>query len=195
MATQKNTEKRYPITINILQQLRFDASPAGKTARWILTVGKAGVLFTFSIITLILLYRFSLDRRVETIRESINENISTIQSYSESEAKIRSFQKKLQFIDDLSPDSQNSVLFFQKIESNLPKEVFLDTLSIDYLNGSIQLRGKTANEVIFSQMLNAMRKQEEFSEITIDQIQSGGAQNPEITFTMNILLSLKEVSN
>jgi Tfp pilus assembly protein PilN len=195
MANPKNTEKRYPITINILQRLRFEASPVGKTAHWILTVGKAGVLFTFSIIALTLMYRYTLDRRVEMTRESINENISTIQSYSESEVKIRSFQKKLQFINNLSSASQNSVLFFQKIESNLPKDIFLDTLNIDYQNGSIQLRGKAMNEVVFSQMLNALRKQEEFSEISIDQIQSGGALNPEITFTMNVLLTIKTGDN
>ncbi|PIP53077.1 hypothetical protein COX08_02955 [Candidatus Beckwithbacteria bacterium CG23_combo_of_CG06-09_8_20_14_all_34_8] len=192
MPKNKTSEKRYPITINILQQLRFDASPAGKTAHWILTIGKAGVLFTFSIIALTLMYRFTLDRKVEIIHDLIKQNITTIQNYNESndlENKIRGAQNKINFINNLSGLSQNGVLYFQKIESSLPNNVFLETLNIDYQNQSIQLRGKTADETIFSQMINALRKQEDFGEISIDQIQSGGAVNPEITFTMNIVLT------
>jgi len=189
MSKNKNTEKRYPITINVLQRLRFDASPAGKTAHWVLTVGKAGVLFTFSIITLTLMYRFTLDRKVETVRDLIKQNIATIQNYNDLENKIRQAQKKIDFIANLSPISQNGIAYFQKIESSLPKNVFLETLGIDYQNQSIQIRGKAADEIVFSQMINALRKQEDFGEISIDQIQSGGAVNPEITFTINIVLT------
>lgn len=189
MSKNKNTEKRYPITINVLQRLRFDASPAGKTAHWVLTVGKAGVLFTFSIITLTLMYRFTLDRKVETVRDLIKQNIATIQNYNDLENKIRQAQKKIDFIANLSPISQNGITYFQKIESSLPKNVFLETLGIDYQNQSIQIRGKAADEIVFSQMINALRKQEDFGEISIDQIQSGGAVNPEITFTINIVLT------
>jgi len=178
MPKTKSTEKRYPITINIIKSLRFEASPVGKTANWILTIGKTGVFITFSIIVIALIYRFSLDRKVETTRDLIKDNIATIESYNKFDTIIRSVHKKIQFILKLNNFNKNSVIFFQKIESNLPKDVKLDTLNIDYNNGSIQLRGKTSNEVVFSQMLNALRRQDEFSEISIDQIQSGGALNP-----------------
>jgi len=189
MANIKNTEKRYPITINVLRQLRFEASNAGKTANWILTVGKAGVLFTFSVLALALFYRFTLDRQVEAQRHTIKENLDIIQSYDQVEAKIRSSQKKLEFIEDLTKTNQSSVLFFQKIESSLPKDIYLETFQIDYQGQSIQIKGKATDEVIFSQLINALQSQEEFTEISVNQIQSKGTLDPEISFTMNVILA------
>lgn len=192
MANLKNSEKRFPITVNILSRLRFEASPVGKTTRWILTIGKAGVLFTFAIIAIALIYRITLDRKVEFSREKIKRNVDTIKSYSEMESRIRSIDKKLAFIQELPAINRESVVFFQKVESNLPKEINIETLNIDYQNGSLQLRGEAANEIVFSQMMNAFSKQDEYAEISIDQLQSGGAQNPNIKFTMNIILANSE---
>jgi Tfp pilus assembly protein PilO len=185
-----NKKKKVPpIKINLLASKNFNKSTLGKIINWSLTIGKLIVFITFAMVIFALFYRFSLDKKTEILSDKINKNLSVIQTYSEVEPKIRQAQEKIAYIKELTQDDTSLLTVFQQVEANLSPTCQIEAFSINLDLKTVTLRGSTPNEVIFSQMLNSFKKEEEFSEISIDELISGGAADPQILFVINIKLS------
>ncbi|MGI5827848.1 MAG: PilN domain-containing protein [Patescibacteria group bacterium] len=174
------------LTVNFLTSTNFENSKLGKAINWALTIGKTLVFITFTVVVGALLYRFSLDRKVSALNEQIDEDVAAIQEYSEIEFKIRRLQDKLDTIDTIltSDNSQDMVLVLRKIENSLPLGTQLELIS--FSGNRLTFKGKTLNEKLFAAMLAALKKVPEFEEISVDELQSKGVINPEITFSIQI---------
>jgi len=181
-------KKKETLTINFLSETSFESSKAGKVITWVLTIGKVIVFITFLVVMGGFIYRFTLDKRIESLNEEIETNVEAIQEYSDIEFRIRKVQSKLDKIETLTTTgSQDMVPVFRKIENNLPLGTQLE--SIDLRSNTVTFKGTTLNEKLFAALLAALKKQPEFGEITIDELQSGGVANPEITFSVKIVLN------
>lgn len=178
--------KSKTIAINLLSNARFEVSEIGKIINWVLTIGKSIVLLAFLIVLSCFLYRFSLDRKIEALNDNIEINVNAINEFSDSEPQIIKLQNKLQTLTTLTETKPSFVSLLQKIENSLPVGTQLDLLNIG--TKQLDFKGTAQNEIMFSSMLAALKKQPEFSGIAVDELHSGGVQNPEIKFSLKITL-------
>ncbi len=177
------------LSINFLSHTNIEATKLGKTIAWALTAGKAIVFLVFLMVMAAFLYRFYLDKKIETLQEVMDENVSRIQEYSDSEPKMRALQAKLDTIDTLTETQQNTSIVLKKVETSLPVGTVLDNIEIAQ-NGTVTFKGTTPNEVIFAGLLEALKSQPEFNGIIVDELRSGGVQNPQITFSLRFKYSV-----
>jgi hypothetical protein len=179
--------KKNTVAINLLSSTTFEASPIGQVISWILTAGKAIVFVAFLIVIGAFIYRFSLDRRSQNLLDSITENVDTIQQYSTTENDIRSFQNKLEVLGSLMLKDQRMYPIMANFEQSLPVKIHLDSLA--FTPNALSFQGEAPNEAIFTNMLESLKRQTEFSEIIIDKLQSGGIQDPKIIFSIMVTIN------
>lgn len=180
-----------PLTINFLSGQSLEGTKLGKIISWVLSIGKIVVFITFAIVIGSFIYRLTLDQKIENLQEEIEENIEGINKNSVIENKIKITQTKLSGIKDIMNSSNDFNFALGQLEKSIPITVFLDKLSLG--TSGIILSGISDNELSFSTFLSSLREKEEFSEIIVDEIVSGGVDNPEVTFSINLKLKKKEV--
>jgi Tfp pilus assembly protein PilN len=179
-----------PLTINFLSSTSFENSKLGRTVHWVLTVGKALIFITFAVVMGCFIYRFTLDRKIRDLQDDIEANISALSENNLMEYKIRKTQDKLEAISKIINTSKDFNFLLRKLENCIPSNTEVSSISIQ--NNLISFSGKTQNEIVFSAFLSALKKQEEFSSIIVDEISSGGIANPQVGFTIRIILSEKK---
>lgn len=174
------------ININLLPRENLEETSLGKSISWMLTIGKSIVFMTFSIIVFSFLYRFNLDKKVEILQEEVQNNINEINSLKDEEQEIRNIQAKLDFSDELLGERPNIAEVLRRIENSLPIQSSLSELTLN--NNKLTFEGVTDNEVTFSNFLTALKKQEPFREIVIDNLKSGGVKDPTINFKITLVI-------
>lgn len=171
-------------SINLIPKYDISQTSVGKSLQWVLTVGKTIVFLTFSAVVFSFVYRFSLDKKIEALNEQIEHRVDQITEFQDEEFAIRNLQAKLDFVDELLSEQPNMLEVFRSVENSLPVQSKLD--SITFSRNVLSIEGKTKNEVTFSNLLDSLTKQKIFNEIVINNLKSGGVQNPEINFEINL---------
>lgn len=183
-------KKQETLRINFLSGRKFNESRVGRIITWALTVGKVIVFTSFAVIMGIFVYRFYLDKQIESLQEKINNNVNEIQSYAEREKEIRLVQDKLSGLKTILDEEISLFEVTSKIEERLPQYSSLENISI--AGDKITLTGTTRDETYFAAFLSSLKKEERFKELVVNEISSGGILDPKLSFSMNITYS-KEV--
>lgn len=168
------------VTINFISK----DTTFGQIVNWALTIGKAIVFTSFTVVMGLFLYRFSLDRKIVYLQKKINDHVNEISSYSSIENDIRLYQDKFNGLEYLFSSANDSNYFLQAIESRLPKNTLLKNLSIHKNN--ISMQGSVTDEFSFVALLNSLKKEDVFADISVSEITSGGVSNSTIDFSINI---------
>lgn len=179
------------LTINFLSGQNLESTKLGKIISWVLSIVKVVVFITFTIVISSFIYRITLDQKVENLQDEIEKNIEGINSNNLIENKIRITQDKLSGIKNIVNNSSDFNLALGQLEKSIPITVYLNKLSLG--TSGIILSGISDNELSFSTFLSSLREKEEFKEITVNEITSGGVDNPEVTFSINLKLMKKEI--
>lgn len=175
------------IRVNLLESTRFDHTYLGKALRWALTIGKALVFLTFLIVMGTFAYRFSLDKKIESFAETMEAYLQGLNEYTEIEPKIFSMQRKLNNIAALTSDQLNLEQTLTTLESTLPPHITLQALSIEN-QSTILIEGTAVNEIVFATFLAALTQEPNINEVTVNHLQSGGAKNPIVNFSLSFSL-------
>ncbi len=175
------------IKVNFLKNVCLEDTYFGKTVKWILTVGKAIVFISFSIIIFIFFYRYTLEKKIDYLSDKINSAITDISQYEQQESSIRILQNKLNAIDKNNTSQIKYFLVLDTIENNLPINSSLKNIEID--NENILISGEAKNEITFSSLLSSLKNEKLFEEIIVNNLNSGGVINPVITFEISMVLS------
>src|SRR3989338_1332237 len=109
--------------INLLPQDPFEASFLGKFLKWALSVGRYIVIGTELVVIGSFLTRFSLDRQVTDLNESIAQKQAIIASYGDLESKLRLLQAQLKLVEELDGQTLGTGNFMQTISSFTPLDV------------------------------------------------------------------------
>jgi hypothetical protein len=169
------------ININLVPKDPFFESPIGKTLRWALSVGRYIVIFTELIVIFSFGTRFSLDRRVTDLNDSINQKQSIIQSYGELEDQVRLAQFKIEQYQQVEQQS-NLAELFPVLSEITPRDIRLEELVIKS-NGVI-LEGTTLSQNSFNILINNMQLSPQFFNITVDRIETNKDKNPGLHFRL-----------
>lgn len=181
--------RRVAVTINLLPKDPFFDTVIGKVLRWALSVGRYIVIFTELIVIMSFAARFSLDRQITDLNDSINQKATIVDSFGELEANVREAQTRIEQYRQISQQNIPTDIFLTL--SNLtPKEIKLSDLSIN--NNRITIEGTALSSNTLNIFINNIQLSPEFTKVTVDSIQSGDNKDPGYRF--RIQLELKTVA-
>jgi len=167
------------ININLIPQDPFFETILGKTLRWSLSVGRYIVIFTELMVILSFVARFSLDRQLTNLNDSIHQKQITIKSYGDLEEKVRLVQAKSDQYQQIE-QQVNITDIFPALTKITPKSIQLDELTIKPTK--ISMSGKTASQQSLNMLINNFQISSSFFNIVVDKIEAGNNQEPGFTF-------------
>jgi Tfp pilus assembly protein PilN len=167
------------ININLVPKDPFFETALGKILRWSLSVGRYIVIFTELMVILSFVARFSLDRQLTNLNDSVHQKQITIESYGDLEEKVRLIQAKsdqYQQIEQLV----NITDVFPALTKITPASIQLDELIIKPTQ--VSMSGKSLSQESLNMLINNFQISANFFNIAVDKIEAGNNQDPGFTF-------------
>jgi len=155
------------ITVNLLPRDAFTNSTIGHILTWSLSTGRYIVVFTEMIVILTFLSRFTLDRKLTDLNETILKQQAVVESFGDLEPKVRNIQKKTEFIRQFN--SRVKVLdLLDFLDANTPETITLDKLSVRA--DSFSLESVAYSPLVLNTFVNTLRGDPRFSDVSLGQI-------------------------
>lgn len=172
MALQKSS-------INLIPEEEAKKKARGKFLKWILTWGRYIIIGTEIVLLLILLFRFKLDRDLESLSKDIKTKKERIESFGELEEQTKALQAHLATIKDLEKQSLPSTWMLTSLANLTPQDVIFSSLKVSPKN--INLSATAFSLGGFAAFINGLKHSENFKEIALDKVR----RSPEgIEFTL-----------
>ncbi|NCN50996.1 MAG: hypothetical protein GW925_00915, partial [Candidatus Pacebacteria bacterium] len=144
-------KKPAAIRINLLPKDPFFATIPGRILKWALSAGRYIVIFTELVVIISFATRFTLDRQVTDLNQSISNKAAIISSYGQLENNFRIAQNKISSYEQLK-QSNTIVETFADIKEIIPEGILLDDLVIS--NDTIIASGTTLSQTAFNLLIN-----------------------------------------
>lgn len=164
--------------VNLLPQDPFFDTLIGRTLRWAVSIGRYVVMFTELIVIVSFATRFTLDRQLTDLNDSISQKSSLIRSYGDLENNIRSAQAKIEQYQQVE-QQKNLADVFPALSAIVPNDVTLDDLSIKPT--TITLSGNTMSQQSLNLLVNNIQLSSAFFNVSVDRIETD-TQNPNQVF-------------
>ena len=139
------------------------------------------------------LTRFSLDRQVTDLNESIAQKQAIIASYGDLEQRIRQLQAQLKVVSELDAQVLDTGKFIDDIASFTPLDVVYSTVHIQ--PQAIAFSGTAFSEAGFRTMLTRLRQKPEVQRISVKNMSSGSTSGSGIEFSLTVQLAGKSKSS
>lgn len=175
-------KKPADVNINLVPKDPFFETPMGKVLQWSLSVGRYIVIFTELIVIISFITRFSLDRQVTDLNESIYQKQTIINSYGDLEANLKEAQQKIEQYKQISQQS-NIAEVFPKLSAITPTSIRLDELTIK--TETINLAGTAYSNSALSLLINNLQLSPDFFNVSIDKIETGDSKDPGFHFQIH----------
>jgi Tfp pilus assembly protein PilN len=173
--------------INLLPKAPWEKGWLGGLIHWGLAAGRPLLIFTELIVIGSFLWRFSLDRQLSDLHESIKRNQTVIESYGDFEARFKQTQQQLQLIKTSFTQTLPAANILEAISQFTPVEAVYDAIIIS--GAGINLEGSVLSETGLSTLLTGAQSNQLFSSITLDSVASATTQSPKISFKMSLTLT------
>lgn len=174
-----NDKHATKININLIPRDPFFNTVLGKILRWSLSVGRYIVIFTELMVILSFVARFSLDRQLTNLNDSVHQKQITIESYGDLEEKIRLIQAKTDQYQQIE-QQENIIDIFPALTRITPRNIQLDELTIK--SNKISMSGQSLSQQSLNMLINNFQISSDFSNIVVDRIEAGDNQNPGFIF-------------
>lgn len=156
-------------TINLIPKDPFFTSPIGKTLQWALSVGRYIVIFTELIVIISFVSRFTIDRRITDLNESLFQKQNIVESYGNLERDFRAIQQAIQTYSQVSP-TQNITDVFPELVRATPPDILLNSLVIS--NQAIILSGQAPNNTVLQRFIQNLQLLPITQSVVINNIES-----------------------
>lgn len=175
-------KKPASIKINLLPKDPFFATVPGRILKWALSAGRYVVIATELVVIVSFATRFTLDRQVTDLNDSIASKESFINSYGELEQNFRTAQDKISSYQQIDQES-NMVSTFADIREIIPDGIVLDNLVIN--TDTIIVSGQALSQTAFNLLVNNVQLSDKFHEVSVDRVESNDDSNePGFTFSL-----------
>lgn len=179
-------KKAKPILINLVPKDPFFSTPVGKVLRWALSVGRYIVIFTELIVIISFVTRFSLDRQVTDLNESIFQKRVIIESYGSLEHDVRLVQSKIDQYRQVE-QQENLAEVFPQLQNATPRGIIYDQLQVS--PDSIDIRGSATSQDALTLFANNLQLVPNLGQVSINRITGSTNENESnyFEFDINIL--------
>lgn len=162
--------------VNLLPKDNFEFSVVGKFLRWALTAGRVMVVLTEFVVILAFGSRFWFDKKLNDLRETIQQKEVVVESYAETEEEMRRILARQEPVKDYIESNLYLTERVNDLRYFLPEGVSLTELKIE--EGKTSLSGVAGSEETFSRMIRAATQMEnvyktEVKELEFDQKRGG----------------------
>ena len=172
--------------INLLGQQDMDHSAVGRIISWAITYGRYIMIGTEIVVLLAFISRFSLDRKLTDLKEEIAQKQMIIEANLELEADVRSVQDKLAKAKTLLTASANPTQTLTDLQSLLPLDVKLETLSISGKRITATATAGSTNG--FSQFLSNIKASSTIQNVDIGEIQRNPVTGMRFSFNADAIV-------
>jgi Tfp pilus assembly protein PilN len=173
-------KKTAQIKINLIPKDPFFSTAPGRILKWALSAGRYIVIFTELVVIMSFIARFTLDRQVTDLNQSINQKKQIILSYGDVEDSVRSAQEKISQYNQ-SEQEANIVDTFTNLTQIMPNGIVLDNLSIRPT--SINIAGRTLSQNAFNLLINNLQLSQDFTKIDVGELESNN-EEPGLLFNI-----------
>jgi hypothetical protein len=159
--------KLKPIKVNLLPKDPFSQTSVGKFLDWSLSVGRYIVVFTEMVVIVTFLSRFTLDRQLTDLNESIIKKQALLESYASLEEKIKIVQQKGAFIDTIDTN-QELLDVLAIIVNRLPRDIIYSQL--DVRDDKVVIVATAYSQISLERFINDINTDPAFSDVLLDKI-------------------------
>ena len=157
------------IKINLIPKDPFFGSVPGRILKWALSAGRYIVIFTELVVIVSFATRFTLDRQVTDLNESISSKENIINSYGALEKNVRIAQAKIASYTQVKQDN-TIVETFADISAITPEGIILDKLVIN--KDTVIASGNALSQSAFNLLINNLQISPNFQNVSVDTVES-----------------------
>lgn len=170
--------------INLLPKSEFESSTTGRVLLWLLSTFRYIVIITELVVMVAFLSRFWLDARNSDLDDQIKQKKAQIVASQSFEEEFRNTQQRLQIFSELTSDGTNSLEVLDTLSTNIPPEIFLDTLAIQ--KDLIRVEGFSLTERAVAQYIVNLEDGEIFEQVNLTDIERSLENDSLIEFSLSI---------
>lgn len=171
--------KTVDVAINLLPEDPFFSTLVGRTMRWAVSVGRYLVIFTELVVILSFLARFSLDRQLTDLNDSIHQKESVVQSFGDLETRVTTVQNKIEQYQQLG-QSKDLTQTFPALSSITPEGIALRSLAISPTQ--VQITGIAQSQNSLNLLINNIQFSPNFFNVRVERIESQDDDDPGLLF-------------
>ena len=164
-------------SINLLQEQQAPPTFWENFYVWITKSARVVVILTEAVVLVAFGMRFYLDRKLNDLKNQIEQKGSTLEILAEEEKEIRRVQSKISAYGTLWESSSNFDLIFQDINTYIPVETdkLEISLSDDGINTILSVKGELERSLI-NDLENNFKDSDNYRNVSLNTIQraSGG---------------------
>ncbi len=172
-------KKSAQIKINLVPKDPFFDTIIGRILRWALSAGRYIVIFTELVVIVSFVSRFTLDRQVTDLNQSILQKEAIIDSYGPLEENFRAAQSKIAHYEQIEQEA-NITEVFSNLSEVIPEGVLLEDLVIN--QSSIVASGRSLSQASFNLLVNNLQLSPDFQNVSVDKIESTNQKDPGFEF-------------
>src|SRR4030042_4161816 len=176
-----------PLKIDLLMRQDVPQKSTGRFLLWALTVGRYIAIFTELVVIAGVIARFTLDYQRNRITENILEQQTIIASYEKTETRINQVSEQLATLTRLNQFQLYPYELIQKISSFTPNDVRITEFTST--SEGLDLKGVALSPQGLSTFLSGVYSLQEFKDIILKNLETGGPKDPGITFVLSVVLT------
>ncbi len=172
------------ISINLIGEEEMENTPVGRIVSWAVTYGRYIMIGTEIIVLLAFISRFSLDRKLTDLKESVTEKEEIIIANQEFEMSFRSLQDQVSKIQNLLSIPTTAFNALNTVGFLLPADVYFTTLDVNRERVLANAIAGSTNG--FSQFIANLQAAQMFGNVDIGDVKRGGVAGTQFQFTATV---------
>lgn len=169
-------DKTNPVILDLFKPQGQAPKIYEKLLTWTLSSGKFILIFVELVVIGCFLYRYKLDADLKNLNDQIAIEVNQIKAQQTTEHQIRLTQFQLQSLGQIKNDSLDYPELLTKISQDTPKQTKLTSIEITKQNSApfpeIIISGGSSNTTEVAALIQALQKDNEFSNITLSSVES-----------------------
>lgn len=163
--------------------LKSKSNLAEEVVKWAFNIGRLLIIIVEIVAFSAFIYRFSLDRRLVDLHDSIEQKQNTIASLEKQENEFRALQDRISLSTFASTDGVRSLNVINQIVSFTPSGIKFDSFIVGENKAELIVIANTMSD--FSAFLKSLQDYDQIDSVNITQIDS---KNNSVNINMTINL-------
>lgn len=172
-------------SINLLK--KEEQSFLDRFIHWSLTIGRYIVILTETIALSAFLYRFTLDRQLIDLHDTIKQKQAVINLLKTNEETYRSVQDRIAIAGALSTTGNQTITLIQEILNFVPPEMIVNTIT--FTGERMRIEARVQSVGALSGFIKKLREYEPIASVSLDQLEN---KTSSATIVVNITAILKK---
>lgn len=141
-----------------------------KFFKWALTFGRFVVIITETIALLAFLYRFSLDRELIDLHDTIKQKQAIVKLFKDNENKYRNFQERIALSSKLVEIGEETATIFNDIVGLTPSDVVISNFIL--LENQIKIDANIQSIAGLTKFIQTLKTYPKISSVSLDKIEN-----------------------